>query len=92
MMSSYPRSFSLEEARKIGQAIGIDWAQSPFDAEQFRMGLNVELEHGRRDPETDVTHDDPMVIGKIALAHLTEFPDYYTRLAKMEAEAEGRGG
>jgi len=91
-MSSFARSFSLEEARKIGEAIGIDWAGSPFDAAQFRMGLDVELEHGRRDPETDVTHDDPIVTGKIALAHLTEFPDYYTRLTKMEAEAEGRGG
>jgi hypothetical protein len=91
-MPSSSRSFSLEEARKIGEAIGIDWAQSPFDAEQFRMGLEVELEHGRRDLETDVTHDDPIVTGKIALAHLNEFPDYYTRLAKMEAEAEGGGG
>jgi deazaflavin-dependent oxidoreductase (nitroreductase family) len=86
-MSSFASSFSLEEARKIGEAIGIDWAQSLFDAEQFRMGLDVELEHGRREPETDVTHDDPIVTGKIALAHLNEFPDYYIRLAKMEAGA-----
>ena len=85
-------SFSLEEARKIGEAIGIDWAESFFDAEQFRMGLEVELEHGRRDPKTDVTHDDPIMTAKIALAHLNEFPDYYTRLAKMEAEGEGRSG
>jgi hypothetical protein len=91
-MASFPRSFSLEEARKIGEAIGIDWSQSPFDAEQFRMGMDVELEHGRRNPTTDVTHDDPTVTGKIALAHLNEFPDYYTRLAKMEAEGEGRSG
>lgn len=91
-MSNSARTFSLEEARKIGEAIGIDWTQSSFDAEQFRMGLDVELEHGRRDPETDVTHDDPIATGKIALAHLNEFPDYYTRLATMEAEAEGRGG
>ena len=88
-MSTPTRSFSLEEAHKTGEAIGIDWEQSPFDAEQFRMGMDVELEHGRRDPKTDVTHDDPLVTGKIALAHLNEFPDYYTRLAKMEAEAEG---
>jgi Protein of unknown function (DUF5661) len=90
-MSTSARSFSLEEARNIGEAIGIDWATSPFDAKQFRMGLDIELEHGRRDPETDVTHDDPTTTGKIALAHLNEFPDYYTRLAKMEAEAEGSG-
>lgn len=80
--------FSAEQAREIGQTIGIDWATSPFDVEQFRMGLDVELEHGRHDPETDVTGDDPVVTGKIALAHLREFPDYYTRLAKLEAEAE----
>jgi len=91
-MSNSTRSFPIEEARKIGEAIGIDWAQSPFDAEQFRIGLDVELEHGRRDPGTDVTHEDPLMTGKIALAHLNEFPDYYTRLAKMEAEAKGRGG
>jgi hypothetical protein len=84
-------SFSLEEAHKIGETIGIDWSRSPFDAEQFRMGLDVELEHGRRDPRTDVTHDDPIMTGKIALAHLNEFPDYYNRLAKMEAEAESSG-
>jgi Protein of unknown function (DUF5661) len=84
------RSFSLEEARKIGEAVGINWDKSPFAAEQFRMGLEVELEHGRRDLETDVTHDDPILTGRIALAHLNEFPDYYTRLAKMEAEGEGR--
>ncbi len=90
-MSDSRRSFSLADAREIGEAIGIDWAKSSFDADQFRMGLEVELEHGRRDSETDVTHDDPIMTGKIALAHLNEFPDYYTRLAEMEAEAEGRG-
>jgi hypothetical protein len=81
-------TFSTEEARSIGEAIGIDWSESPFDVEQFRMGLEVELEHGQRDPITDVTHDDAVMTGKIALAHLKEIPDYYTRLNKMEAEAE----
>ena len=81
-----PKRFTTEEAKGIGEALGIDW--SKFDVEQFRMGLDVELEHGKRDPATDVTHDDPMLTGKIALAHLNEFPDYYTRLAKMEKEAE----
>jgi hypothetical protein len=91
-MSSKARTFSVEEARKIGDGIGIDWATSPFDAEQFRIGLDVELEHGTRDPNTDVTHDDPITTGKIALAHLSEFPDYYTRLTKMEAESESGSG
>ena len=82
------RSFTADEARQVGEQIGIDWATAPFDVEQFRMGIDVELEHGLHDPQTDVTGSDPIVTGKIALAHLKEFPDYYTRLAKMEAEAE----
>jgi hypothetical protein len=88
-MNQIPR-FPSDKAREIGQIIGIDWDNAPFDLEQFRMGLEVELEHGTRDPETNVTGDDPILTGKIALAHLREFPDYYTRLAVMEAEAEGR--
>ncbi len=80
--------FTAEEAREIGVAIGIDWSRSRFDVEQFRIGLGVELEHGRHDPATNVTDDDRITTGKIAWAHLNEFPDYYTRLAKMEAEAE----
>jgi hypothetical protein len=79
---------TTEEAKRIGEALGIDW--SKFDVEQYRMGLDVELEHGLVDPHTNVTSDDPMMTGKIALAHLNEFPDYYTRLEKMEREAEGR--
>ena len=80
--------FSTEDARRIGERIGIDWQSSPFEVEQFRMGLGVELEHGRRDPATNVSDDDEITTGKIAWAHLNEFPDYYTRLAEMEAEAE----
>lgn len=80
--------FTGEQARAIGEAIGIDWRTSRFDVEQFRMGLDVELEHGRHDDVTNVTDDDEQTTGKIAWAHLNEFPDYYTRLATMEAEAE----
>ena len=80
--------FSPEDARRIGERIGIDWGTSPFDVEQFRTGLDVELEHGRHDPVTNVTDDDERTTGKIAWAHLREFPDYYTRLAEMESEAE----
>ncbi len=75
-----------EEARRVGDEIGVDWDR--FDLEEFRAGMDVEFEHGSHDPQTDVTHDDPIVTGKIALAHLKEFPDYYTRLAVMEREAE----
>ena len=80
-------SFSAEDARRIGAEVGIDWSSAQFDVEQFRMGMNVELEHGLRDPVTNVTDSDPVVTGKIALAHLNEFPDYYTRLSVMENEA-----
>ena len=83
---SKPEPFSSDEARRIGDSLSIDWNQ--VDLEQFRMGLLVELEHGTRDPETNVTNDDETLTGKIALAHLREFPDYYTRLAKLEAEAD----
>lgn len=80
-------SFNADEARRVGEEIGVDWDQSPFDVEQFRMGMNVELEHGLHDVITNVTGDEPTLTGKIALAHLKEFPDYYTRLARMEDEA-----
>jgi uncharacterized protein DUF5661 len=81
-------TFTADQARDIGEKIGIDWANAPFDVEQFRMGMDVELEHGLQDPATNVTGDDAVTTGKIALAHLNEFPDYYTRLERMEAEAE----
>jgi hypothetical protein len=86
-MQTHP-GFSHDQARVIGEQIGIDWATSRFDVEQFRMGLDVELEHGRRDPVTNVSDDDELTTGRIAWAHLNEFPDYYTRLEQMEAEAE----
>jgi len=80
-------AFSNEEARETGDRLGIDWSKINID--EFRMGLKVELEHGLQNLETNVTHDDLVTTGKIALAHLNEFPDYYTRLEKMEKEAEG---
>lgn len=82
-----PDGFTTEEARRIGLELGIDWDTSPFDVEQFHAGMEVELEHGARDADTNVTGDDALQTGKIALAHLRELPDYYTRLALMEAEA-----
>lgn len=78
--------FTTEQAKQVDKSLGIKWDK--FDIEQFLIGMNVELEHGRRDPFTNVTNDDIILTGKIALAHLNEFPDYYTRLKKMENEAE----
>jgi hypothetical protein len=74
--------FSEEEARRIGNELGIDWSR--IDFEQFKMGLEVELEHGKANPKTNVTNNDPILTGKIAWAHLNELPDYYTRLKKIE--------
>ena len=79
-------NITQEEAKFTGEQLGIDWKK--FDVNQFKMGTEVELEHGRINPLTNVTNDDLLTTGKIALAHLNEFPDYYTRLMKMEKEAE----
>ena len=80
------KTFTAEEAKKIGEQLGIKWDK--FDVEQFQMGMDVELEHGVIDKDTDVSNDDSLMTGKITLAHLNAFPDYYTRLDKMEKEAE----
>ena len=80
------RQIDAKEARKVGGVLKLDWTK--VDRQQFRRGLEVELEHGLRDPETNVTNDDLTLTGKIAWAHLKEFPDYYTRLDKLETEAD----
>jgi predicted DNA-binding protein len=87
-VSEPSKTFTADEARSIGEQIGIDWQSAPFDVEQFRIGMNVELEHGLHDLSTNVSDDDAHVTAKIALAHLNEFPDYYTRLERMEEEAK----
>ncbi|MDD5136873.1 MAG: hypothetical protein PHX20_01785 [Candidatus Omnitrophica bacterium] len=79
------KNFTAKEAKEIGEKLDIRWDK--FDVDQFRRGLDVELEHGLRDPSTNVSNDYPMITGKIALAHLNEIPDYYDRLEKMEEEA-----
>jgi hypothetical protein len=84
------KHFDVEQVKEIGEKLGIDWTK--FDIEQFRIGMDIELEHGLQDSNTNVSNDDPLITGKIALAHLNEFPDYYTRLIKMEEEAEAFHG
>ena len=79
--------FTKEEAKMVGDKIGIDWNKISLD--EFTIGINVELEHGTEYPQSNITNDDPIMTGKIAYAHLLEFPDYYTRLDKMEEEAKG---
>lgn len=81
------QSFTREAALAVATRLGMDFQALRYDLEQFRMGLDVELEHGPRSPKTDVTGDDSIITGMMALAHLNEFPDYYTRLAVLEREA-----
>lgn len=82
------KTFTKEEAKSVGDKLKIDW--NKFDLDWFRKGMDIELEHGTIDPETNVTNDDPLMTGKIAYIHMKEFADYYQRLVKMEEEAEGK--
>ena len=86
MMAGKKIKITGAAAKRIGSKLGVDWTAIPL--EEFRRGMEVELEHGSHDPETDVTHNDMELTGKIAWAHLKEFPDYYTRLGRMEKEAD----
>lgn len=79
------KEFTLQEAREVAKEIGIDFEKGGFTAEEFLAGLNVELEHGSVDPQTNVTNDDPLMTGKIALAHLKELPSYYHEDIGLEA-------
>ena len=81
-------AITMEQAKEVGDKIKVDF--NKFDLEWFRRGMEVELEHGTIDPETNVTNDDLTMTGKIAFAHIKEFADYYERLEKMEKEAEGK--
>lgn len=81
-------SFTKAEASRIAKKLGIDFSKEKFTLDDFTAGLNVELEHGRKSLSTNVTNDDPIITGKIALAHLNEIPDYYVRLSKLEADAK----
>ncbi len=83
---SEKRYYTQEQVKVVGEQLGVDWSR--FDVEQFRKGMDIEMEHGLVDPDTNVSNDDPVTTGKIALAHLNEFPDYYDRLEEMEEEAE----
>ncbi len=86
IMTHNEKHFTTEQAKEIGEQLGIKWDK--FDIEQFKHGMDIELEHGTIDSNTNVTNDNPLTTGKIALAHLNEFADYYDRLDKMEKEAE----
>ena len=82
------KHFKKEEAEKVSEKLKINWNKVKFNLEQFKQGMNIELEHGKVDKKTNVTNDNPLKTGKIALAHLNEFPDYYKRLNRLEAQAD----
>lgn len=86
-MTATARTFTAEQVAALAAQLGVT---GEADLEQLRIGMEVELEHGRRDPLTNVTDDDSLLTAKIALAHLRELPDYYARLAVMEAGGEAR--
>jgi len=69
----------------LGTKLGIDW--NKVDFEQFKKGYKVELEHGSKDTQTNVTNNDPIKTGKITWAHLKELPDYYNKLERVEKKA-----
>jgi CBS domain-containing protein len=80
-------TFLPDEVAALAERLGVT---DEVDLNQMRIGMEIELEHGRRDPLTNVTDDDPLLTAKIAVAHLRELPDYYARLAIMEAAGEDR--
>src|SRR5659263_12311 len=79
------KKFILVEALDIAKQLGIDFGKVKFTPEEYLEGINIELEHGTVDPHTNVTNDDPLITGKIALAHLNEAPIYYNDDIGVEA-------
>lgn len=79
------KKFTLSEAIDIAKKLGVDFDKVGFTPEEYLEGINIELEHGTVDPDTNVTNDDLLTTGKIALAHLNEVPTYYNEDIGLEA-------
>ena len=77
---------NLKEAELIANLVGSEALQ--VSTENFRLGLDIELEHGLEFPDANVTNNHPILTGKIVLAHLKEMLDYYTRLEVAEIEGD----
>ena len=88
MINQPRKEFTEEEALKVATKLGIDWAKVDYKIEDFLAGMNIELEHGLINLITNITNDDALMTGKIALAHLYEGGDYYRELIKMEKHLE----
>jgi hypothetical protein len=80
------RQVSLDQAKRVGESLHIDWEQ--VDLEEFRQGLMGNDKPGAIDPDTGLAYDSVLLTGKIILAHMEEFPDYFTRLAKLKEEVD----
>ena len=87
-MSINSLRFTMEQALQVAAKLGIDWDEVDYTPADFLVGMDIELEHGTVNPVTDVTGDDPVSTGKIALAHLNESGEYYRELIKMEQKLE----
>jgi hypothetical protein len=79
------KKFTMSEALDIAKKLNIDFDKVSFTPEEYLEGINIELEHGSVDPDTNVSNDDPLTTGKIALAHLNESPIYYNEDIGLEA-------
>ena len=79
------KQISSDEAKRIGDSLYIDWNQ--IDLEQFRQGLIGNQRRAAMDSETGLIDDGVVLSGKIVLAHMQKFPDYFSRLEKLRAEA-----
>jgi uncharacterized protein DUF5661 len=80
------KQISTADARRVGESLHIDWEQ--VNLEEFRQGLMGNHKPGAIDPETGLAYESVLLTGKIVLAHIEEFPDYFTRLAKLKEEVD----
>ena len=69
--------FTDNDILRIARYLNIDFTNFPF--EDFKRGINIELEHGTENINTNVTNNDLLKTAKIALAHLNEYPNYYNK-------------
>jgi hypothetical protein len=77
------KNISKKQAQRIGNLLKVNWDR--VNLEEFRRGIEVELEHGTIYPNTDITKDNLITTAKIALAHLRELHNYYSELDQMES-------
>jgi hypothetical protein len=82
-------AYDLAQTAVIASGLGVEFDDVTFDLDELQLGLDMELTDLSRDPEANPGWVDPMVIGRLALEHLGERSDYYSRLARMRDEAGG---